>query len=121
MHNKLAKYLSGMFNFLFLALLNLLYVLILGFMTMDSNANWNSRLGALFLSFFISIFFAYQTPNVSGLKRMFMFGSGLYVYLILAMFQPGLRVFIPTLLWGCIIVAEVVLFYGNDLTSRRSG
>ena len=50
--------------------LNLILMFIIGYLTLDSDANLNSRIGALLLSFFIPFFITYKTPRMSGIERM---------------------------------------------------
>ncbi len=57
-------------------------MLIIGFLTLDSNANINSRIGALLLSFFIPFFIVLLTQQMNGLERMLKFGTGFLFYIV---------------------------------------
>ena len=70
-------------DLIFLILLNILLMSIIGFLTLDSNANLNSMVGALILSFLMPIIIVFYTPKMSGLERMLKFGSGFIFYIVL--------------------------------------
>lgn len=108
---------SLMVNGLFLILLNLLLILIIGFMTLDSNANLNSRIGAILLSFLIPFFIVLFTQKMNGLERMLKFGTG-FIFYIVYLFsvqgvQEGLVVGLQTGLFLCLISSIGILYYGK--------
>lgn len=104
-------------NGVFLVLLNLLLMSIIGFLTLDSNANINSRIGALLLSFFIPFFIVQLTQKMNALERMLKFGTGFLVYIILLLivqgFQKGFIGGLRTGLFLCLIISIGVLYYGK--------
>lgn len=106
-------------NGVFLVLLNLLLMLIIGFLTLDSNANINSRIGALLLSFFIPFFIVLLTQKMNALERMLKFGTGFLVDIILLLivqgFREGLGAGFRTGLFLCLIISVGVLYYGKVL------
>src|SRR6056297_3385676 len=60
-------------NGLFLVALNLVLMGIMGYLTLDSGANINSKFGGLLLSIFLPFFIVASTPKMSGLDRMLKF------------------------------------------------
>jgi hypothetical protein len=102
-------------NGFFLIVLNLALMTIVGYLTLDSEANFNSRVGAALLSFFIPIFIVSKTKNMSGLERMLKFGFGFIAYIIMSLIMVGFpHAFISWLL-PCLIFALAVLFYGKEM------
>lgn len=108
---------SLLVNGVFLVLLNLLLMLIIGFLTLDSNANINSRVGALLLSFFIPFFIVLLTQKMNALERMLKFGTGFLLYIILLLtvqgFREGFSAGYRTALFLCLIISVGVLYYGK--------
>jgi transcriptional regulator with XRE-family HTH domain len=106
-------------NGVFLVLLNLLLMSIIGFLTLDSNANLNSRVGAFLLSLFIPFFIVSLTQKMNALERMLKFGTGFLVYIVMLMivqgFRDGFRAGFGTGLFLCLIVSVGVLYYGKVL------
>ena len=92
-------------------------MLIIGFLTLDSNANINSRIGALLLSFFIPFFIVLLTQKMNALERMLKFGTGFLVYIVLLMiiqgFREGFSAGLRTDLFLCLIISVGVLYYGK--------
>jgi hypothetical protein len=95
-------------------------MMIIGFLTIDSEANMNSRIGALLLSFFIPMFIIWKTQQMSGLKRMLKFGSGLVAYAILAMVLTGFVVGFVKGLFVCIVVALTTFYYGGNWMKEKA-
>lgn len=117
--NKVKSIGSLIVNGIFLVLLNLLLMSIIGFLTLDSNANINSRIGAFLLSFFIPFFIVLLTQKMNALERMIKFGTGFLVYVIMLMtvqgFREGFRSGFFTGLFICLILSFGVLYYGKVL------
>jgi hypothetical protein len=88
---------------------------IIGYLTLDSEANMNSRIGAFLLSFFIPFFIAFKTPKMRGIERMLKFGIGFIVYIIIALFSIRYQSAIMTGLIPCLLIALAVLYYGKEL------
>ncbi|SDY05540.1 Helix-turn-helix [Lutibacter oricola] len=101
-------------NWFFLVILNFLLMTIFGFLLLDSNANWNSRLGGFLLSFFIPMTIVYFTRKMSGFERMFKFGFGFMIYIILSIFMIGIQNAI-ILLIPFLLIALAILYYGNRI------
>lgn len=104
----------------FLVVLNLVIIAIIGYMTLDSYANTNSRAGGLLLSFFMSFFIVYLTRNIHGMDRLVKFGSGMMAYVIVAVFKVGLSLSFTTGLLPCLVLGMAVLYYGNNLVKEIS-
>jgi len=103
-------------NGFFLIVLNIVLMMIIGYLTLDSEANMNSRIGAFLLSFFIPIFIVLKTKNMGGLERMIKFGFGFIFYIITALIMVR---FPDTLLTGlipCLVIALATLYYGKEVT-----
>jgi len=102
-------------NVFFLIVLNMVLMAITGFLTLDSEANTNSRIGAYLLSFFIPFFIVLKTKKMSGLERMLKFGLGYILYIIMSLIIVG---FAPTFLTGltpCLVIALGTLNYGSEI------
>lgn len=102
----------------FLLALNIVLMTIVGYLTLDSFANNNSRVGAYLLSFFIPFFIVFMTPKMDGIKRMLKFGIGYIAYIILSLIAVKLPTIILTGLGPCLILSLAVLFYGEILLKR---
>ena len=102
----------------FLLSLNIVLMTIVGYLTLDSFANNNSRVGAYLLSFFIPFFIVYMTPKMEGIERMLKFGIGYIAYIILSLIAVKLPTIILTGLGPCLILSLAVLFYGEILLKR---
>jgi transcriptional regulator with XRE-family HTH domain len=110
-------------NLIFLALLNLLLAFIIGAMTLDSEANLNSRFGGFLLSFLIPFMVVYYTQDMNPAKRVFKFGSG-YLFYFISLFSiqgwhNGLAAGVQTGLFLCLILAIGTLFYGKVLLKKE--
>ena len=102
----------------FLLILNFVLMGVFGYLTLDSNANFNSRFAAVLLSFLIPIFIVYQTKEMNNLERTLKFGIGFLVYSILVMVLQGFPLGFVSLLFPCFAIALATLFYGKSLVSK---
>jgi len=100
---------------IFLIALNVVLMTIIGYLTLDSNANNNSRIGAYLLSFFIPVFIVFKTAKMTGIERMLKFGFGFIAYIILAFISLKFPATILTGLVPCLLISLGVLFYGKKL------
>ena len=105
---------------LFLLILNFVLMGIFGYLTLDSDANLNSKFAAILLSFLIPIFIVYQTKNLNNLERTLKYGFGFLLYFILVMIFHGFVVGFVSLLFPCIAIALATLYYGKSLVSRSA-
>lgn len=103
-------------NGFFLIILNIVLMMIIGYLTLDSEANINSRIGAYLLSFFIPIFIVLKTKNMGGLERMLKFGFGFIFYIVVASIMVRFPETLFTGLIPCLIIALATLYYGKEVT-----
>ncbi|MBS3739398.1 MAG: helix-turn-helix domain-containing protein [Bacteroidetes bacterium] len=116
-HTRKSKIGTTIANGFFLLALNLVLMGIIGFLTLDSNANLNTVFAGVLLSFFIPFFLTILTPKMSGLQRMLKFGFGYIIYFILTMILHGFPVGFSSGLFPCLLINVVVLYFGNELMS----
>ena len=109
------RILKKIINGLFLLALNFVLMGIVGFLTLDSNANLNSMFGGFLLSLFIPYFIVTLTKKMNGIERMLKFGIGYIVYFILIMVFHGFSVGFKTGLFPCLLISLSVLYFGNEL------
>jgi transcriptional regulator with XRE-family HTH domain len=106
-------------NGLFLIALNMVLMGIIGFLTLDSNANMNSVFGGYLISVFLPFFIVVMTKRMSGMERMLKFGFGYIVYFILVMAKHGFPTGFVTGLFPCLLISLSVLYFGNELIKNR--
>jgi transcriptional regulator with XRE-family HTH domain len=107
-------------NYFFLAIVNLTLMGIIGWTTLASEAQINSKFAGLLLSFFIPIFIVFMTNNMSKTERLLKFGSGFLLYIILSIIIVGLPgAFISGLL-PCLSVCLITLFYGDKILTYKN-
>ena len=111
---------STIINCFFLLVLNLVLISITGFLTLDSESNLNSRIGAIFLSFFIPFFIFYKTQKTSGINRMLKFGCGYMFYIVLGTFRIGMPNLFVSGLFPCLLISLATLYYGNCFLNNKS-
>jgi DNA-binding XRE family transcriptional regulator len=116
---KSIKVLRVTFNILFLVVINLILMGIIGFLTLDSNANINSRFGGFLVSFLLPIFIVQLSRNMSGVERLLKFGVGYLAYLILVVAVVGFPLAFLNGLIPCLVLSISILYYGNILNGRK--
>jgi len=99
--------------------LNLVIMSIFGFLTIDSWANMNSRVGAFILSFFLPFFIVYNTKGMPGLERLIKFGSGLLIYSIAISIIAGFPHAFTSGLIPSITIALGMFYYGGRLLAAE--
>lgn len=102
-------------NGLFLIILNMVLMAIIGFLTLDSNANMNSIFGGYLLSVFLPFFIVIMTKKMSGMERMLKFGFGYIAYFVLVMAIYGFPTGFGTGLFPCLLISLSILYFGNVL------
>lgn len=107
-------------NGLFLIALNMVLMGIIGFLTLDSNANINSVFGGYLVSVFLPFFIVVITNRMSGIERMLKFGFGYIVYFILVMAKHGFPTGFVTGLFPCLLISLSALYFGNELIKNRA-
>lgn len=106
-------------NIFFLLMLNLVLMAVIGFLTLDSNANMNSVVGAYLLSIFIPFFIVTVTKKMNGIERMFKFGLGYIVYFVFVFVKHGFVMGFVTGLFPCLLISLSILFFGKTLLQSR--
>ncbi|MFT5915744.1 MAG: transcriptional regulator with XRE-family HTH domain [Flammeovirgaceae bacterium] len=109
------SYANQVISLCFLLVLNLAIMITIGFLTIDSEANINSRIGAVLLSFFIPIFIVRKIQKMSGLERILKFGGGLAIYAIMAIILIGFPATFVKGLLVCIAIGLGTLYCGEGL------
>jgi len=100
---------------LYLLGLNLILISIIGYLTLDINANKNSFFGGLLLSLFLNYFIVTLTKKMSGIERMLKYGIGYIVYFIAVMIMHGFVLGIITGLFPCLLISITVLYFGKEI------
>ena len=110
---------TNIINGLFLLVLNLVLMGIIGFLTLDSNANMNSVFGGYLLSIFLPFFIVTLTKKMNGMERMLKFGFGYIAYFVLVMTKHGFPTGFVTGLFPCLLISLSVLYFGNEIIKKR--
>jgi uncharacterized membrane protein len=105
-------------SYFFLLLFNVILMIIPGYLTLDSNANLNSRFGAVLLSILIPYVIVTKTRDMNGIERMLKFGSGYVFYIASAAIVVGIGPTIVTGLIPCLLLSVWILFAGNGILKR---
>ncbi|NRD22361.1 helix-turn-helix transcriptional regulator [Winogradskyella litoriviva] len=106
-------------NGLFLLALNLVLIGIIGFLTLDSNANMNSVFGGFLLSIFLPFFIVTLTKKMNAMERMLKFGFGYIGYFVLVIAKHGFPTGFVTGLFPCLLISLSVLYFGNEILKKR--
>ncbi|TQO36722.1 helix-turn-helix protein [Arenibacter algicola] len=102
-------------NGFFLLALNMVLMGLIGYLTLDSNANPNSKFGGVILSFFLPYCIVTLTKKMIGMERMLKFGFGYITYFILIMIMHGFPIGFGTGLFPCLLIGLSVLYFGGGL------
>ncbi|MBU2905810.1 helix-turn-helix domain-containing protein [Arenibacter algicola] len=102
-------------NKFFLLALNMMLMGMIGYLTLDSNANLNSRFGGLMLSIFLPYFIVTLTKKMNNKERMFKFGFGYIIYFVFIMIKHGFPIGFGTGLFPCLLISLSVLYFGAGL------
>jgi len=105
-------------NGLFLIALNMILMGIIGFLTLDSNSNMNSKFGGVLLSIFLPFFIVVFSKKMSGMERMLRFGFGYFAYFILVLTKQGFPTGFVTGLFPCLLISLSVLYFGAELIKK---
>ena len=105
---------------LYLILINAILIKIIGFLTLDTNANLNSLVGGFLLSIFLPFFIVVFTKKMTGLERSFKFGFGYMAGFILIIVNQGFRTGFKTGIFYCLLASLTVLYFGNELTKNKA-
>lgn len=103
--------------FIFLLTLNLVLMGIIGFLTLDIDANLNSKFGGFLVSILIPFFIVTFTREMSGSERISKFGFGYVIYFILVLVTQGLTkgfaIGFLSGLFPCLLISLTILYFGN--------
>jgi len=100
---------------IFLLILNIALLSLVGYLTINHEANTPSRVAAHLLSFLIPFFIVLFTRKMTGIERMLKFGFGYLFYLtVVIIMHPILHLFIKGF-YTTQIISLGVLFYGNEI------
>lgn len=118
------SFFESILNFAFYLILNLSLITIIGYLTLDSNASYNSRIGAILLSFFIPIFIVFLTNFMSKIERILKFGLGYFLYIILLLtiqgIEEGFIIGFNSGLFFCSTIAVSTLYFGNSIFNPKN-
>lgn len=114
------NYIEIVFQYFFLIVINLILMSVIGWMTLDSEANLNSRFAGFLLSFFIPFFIVTITSKMTQTERLLKFGTGFLVYIILSIITVGFPTAFVTGLLPCLAISITTLFYGEILFNKRN-
>lgn len=117
---KSSNFIEVGFKYFSLVIINLALMAILGWMTLDSEANVNSRFAGLLLSFLIPICIVFFTLKISRTQRLLKFGSGFLGYIILVIITVGFPTAFVSGLLPCLSIGLITLFYGDSLILKNS-
>ena len=92
-----------------LFLVNLLFVLVIGFLTIEVHANRNSRLGALLVFITLAFLIRQNTTSINSLERLFKYATGVLLYVLLIIILHGVPLAWITMLLPTVIVFTSVL------------
>lgn len=112
---KITKWSTVLVNGFFLIILNLSLITVIGYLTFDSEANLNSRVGGILTSFFIPYLIVTKTRQMNGLERMLKFGAGFFFYAVLALAMAGFPASFQLCLLPCLVIGLATLYYGERL------
>lgn len=88
---------------------------IFGYCTIDSEANLNSRIAAIGISFLLPFFIVSLSKEMKGLERLLKLGTGLILYVPLGIIYLGFPYAFISGLVPCLFIATAVLYYGDTL------
>jgi transcriptional regulator with XRE-family HTH domain len=106
---------SKLITVFLILMFNLVLMGIIGFLTLDTNANANSLFGGVILSVLIPLFIVNFTKRMQRTERFIKFGIGYMGYLISSVFVLGLPIGILTGLIPCLLISLFFLYFGIDL------
>lgn len=112
--NKIGKSIATL---LFFGLINCFIMAGFGYLTIDYNANLNSRAAALVLSIIMPLVLSLMTTNMSSFERLFKLGSGMLIYAIIVLFQIGIPLGFKSTLLIVIFLFETFLYFGKEILS----
>ena len=107
------NYIDIAIQYFFLIIINLTLMGIIGWMTLDTAANVNTRFAGFLLSLFIPIFIVYLTPQMKNTERLLKFGTGFLCYILFSIVLVGFPGAFLSGLLPCLSICLFTLFYGG--------
>lgn len=98
---------------------NFLLMAFLGFLTIDSFANFNSQASSLIFAVLLGILVRQNTSHISDMMRMLIFGSGVIIYAFIVLVKVGVAGGMVTMLFPSIVLYLFVLNFDMKLFQRR--
>ncbi|WP_224482901.1 hypothetical protein [Robertkochia aurantiaca] len=112
------NFLSYIAHYSFLIILNSLITGVFAFLTLDANANLNSRAGAFLLAYLVPFFISSMFREMNRTERVLKFGTGLIICSLVLIFTTGIMTMISTTFLPCVLLVLLLLFYGDLLLLR---
>lgn len=109
------SYKSLWFHNAYLIITNFVILSVFGFLTLDSNANFNAFVGSIMLSIFIPIGLYYFTPKLQSIERFTKLSVGLWLYLLALIILHGFDQPFKTGLIYVVTIYSFVLYYLPNL------
>ncbi len=100
-------------GYLFLIPLNIVLMIVPGYLCLHLDATTNSRVGAVLLGFFIPWFVVSKTRQTAATLRLLKYGAGYMAYIVIALIQIGFIRSIGTFLLPVLLLSLAVLYYGD--------
>ncbi|WP_162427391.1 helix-turn-helix domain-containing protein [Pontibacter pudoricolor] len=111
---------SLILNGIFLIVLNFAMMSAFGYLTLDTDANMNSRVGAYLLSVCMPLLVVAKTQHMDEAKRVLYYGGGFFVYMVFATLIIGFPKAFVSGLVPSLTIAVAFLYYGKRLLSFNS-
>jgi transcriptional regulator with XRE-family HTH domain len=112
------NYIELVIEFFFLIIINIALMGVTGWMTLDSEANLNTRFAGFLLSFLIPLLIVFITKSMNKTERLLKFGSGYFIYMVISIFMVGIPTAFVTGLLLCLSISILTIFYGDKLVIK---
>ncbi|PCJ26995.1 MAG: hypothetical protein COA97_04690 [Flavobacteriales bacterium] len=109
---------SFIINGFFLIILNFVIITIFGFLIVNHEATYVSRIGGLLLGFFIPVFIVLRTQKMTRVERMLKFGFGFIIYVIISSFKVKFPVLIMSGELPTLLIFLGTLYYGKAFFNK---
>ena len=94
-----------------LLLINLIIMHVIGFLTLDSFATFNSQVGGIIISILLPTVIIKFTPEMGRIERFLKFGLGNIIYIILVLIQVEIQHAITCFILPCLLFYLVLLYF----------
>ncbi len=120
LENKITSRFEIIIAYFFLLILNLFQIAIIGYLVLDTEANLNSKLGGLFISFLLPVFIVFLSQKMSKTERILKFGMGYFFYFIFSIVVIGFPMVFTSGLLICLVIAIITLYFGEILIKIKN-